>query len=147
MVRNKVDVAIRSALDAQEEEDGALDEQQRQDVQDTILGNIRDRFSRDSVDNVYLISATPLRMRTQYDFPNLERDIQTSLIAGRGVDVSRDCPVCWMEYENYGGQGGPREATPCGHSICGTCLEQIMRTAANPLCPLCRQRMDEVRDD
>ena len=45
------------------------------------------------------------------------------------LDKSFECPVCWNALRS------PVQVTPCGHRVCQSCLEPIMRNR-NPKCPM-----------
>ena len=37
------------------------------------------------------------------------------------LDKSFECPICWNALRD------PVQVTPCGHRVCQSCLEPIMR--------------------
>ena len=50
------------------------------------------------------------------------------------------CPVCYDELTNL-----YKAATPCGHFICGDCIQQICNHSNRLDCPMCRTPLDKTQ--
>lgn len=73
---------------------------------------------------------TPRLSRLSYIMPSLRSSVEV----GAAVSNALECQVCLLRYETHtGGARSPYLLSPCGHSLCRDCANQV------PDCPFCRQ--------
>jgi DNA repair protein RAD5 len=56
------------------------------------------------------------------------------------LNKEEGCPVCYEELTNL-----YKAATPCGHFICGDCIQQICNHSNRLDCPMCRTPLDKTQ--
>ncbi len=49
------------------------------------------------------------------------------------LEAEKSCPICYEELQDL-----YKAVTPCGHFICGECIQQISYTSHKLECPMCR---------
>lgn len=86
-----------------------------------------------ALNKAYAISTLP-KLRKQFDFLTLEKDMHTAVKHQRGVSLEQECPICLDDYSDYGGAAGERLAAhPCVHTVCAICWQRM-----DSICPICR---------
>lgn len=139
-IRNKIDDAIRSQLQAE------LDEDEDEEMEANVLTEEhiktvalgvweacrRDLLNNSGTEHAYLIATLP-RMRDYFDFRLLCRDLLATARARRSRFSDNQCPVCLEEYEQRPGADKSCVAwRSCSHLFCRSCASQVST------CPLCR---------
>jgi len=109
LVRNKADVDVQSEIEKEEEEieSGELDAEGRKEVERRTIKSMKDFYKSEyGVEPVYCIS-TKRKLIDQFDFVQLERDIDESLKAQRVVQGEE---AMVLARELGGSEGQPDEA-------------------------------------
>lgn len=90
MVRNKVDADVEAEIEKEEECDdtnGRLDGERANTVEQRTLANIKGYLKSEfDLDGVYCIS-TKLKLRSRFDFEQLERAMEKTLRQQRGIST------------------------------------------------------------
>lgn len=88
LVRNKVDSDVEAEVEREEENDIEVDEERRKEIERQTVSCIKDYFKSEySLDRVYCIS-TKRKLRDQYDFTQLEQDVEAAIKAQRGSSTA-----------------------------------------------------------
>jgi len=140
IVRNQVDVAINAAIVNKEEELDAeeLSHDIKQQVEKDTIDEIKHKLVvvKELGNRAYCISSR-YKNQTRYDFPTLVHDLVAAVKTGK-VDMNRNCPICFLEFADHGGEGGAcvMICSQCRCNTCSQCLPSL------DVCPLCRGALE-----
>ena len=100
------------------------------------MENQRRRFEKEKED-AYEYGGYSFAKEALNLLDNLERS-KAVLENDEKLKETESCPICLENLENI-----TKTITPCGHFLCGTCVNKIFKANNEKLnCPICRQKFE-----